>query len=368
MSDPFAISLTIARQASLSMGFPRQEYWSGLPFPSPGDLPDPGIEPMSLALAGRFFNMSHQGSQFGVDYIVFVFGPGLTPAIATFSCHATLHPLTGNLALPSGWGRNAWAAEGLHQETRARPPGTWAPCTKAPCVCWSLSHGRLLATPWTIACQGPFPLGFSRQEYWSGLPFSSPGESSWPRNQTLVSHIGGIFCTFWATREASKAQKRPKSQGGGGTGTGSPFAPWCREGCIWVAGEVWVLQKPGGWGQVWGVGTVGLWAQAETWAWRVQVLRGIHVQHTAHQAHRPCQVLGVHASPRCICWALQAWSNYSPGLLGLIDAFQLTIERSAPSFKFFSFSFLHWLCGILEFLTPGKHHSGIPDRRGLVFS
>ena len=40
------------------MGFPRQEYWSGLPFPPPGDLPDPGIEPtppMSLALAGRFF-------------------------------------------------------------------------------------------------------------------------------------------------------------------------------------------------------------------------------------------------------------------------------------------------------------------------
>ena len=34
--------------APLSMGFSRQEYWSGLPFPSPGDLPDPGIEPMSL--------------------------------------------------------------------------------------------------------------------------------------------------------------------------------------------------------------------------------------------------------------------------------------------------------------------------------
>ena len=37
------------------MGFPRQEYWSRLPFPSPGDLPDPGIEPVSPALAGRFF-------------------------------------------------------------------------------------------------------------------------------------------------------------------------------------------------------------------------------------------------------------------------------------------------------------------------
>ena len=36
---------TVACQAPLSMGFPRQEYWSGLPFPSPGDLPDPGIEP-----------------------------------------------------------------------------------------------------------------------------------------------------------------------------------------------------------------------------------------------------------------------------------------------------------------------------------
>ena len=41
---------TIAHQAPLSMGFFRQECWSGLPFPSPGDLPDPGIEPWSLAL------------------------------------------------------------------------------------------------------------------------------------------------------------------------------------------------------------------------------------------------------------------------------------------------------------------------------
>ena len=37
------------------MGFTRQEHWSGLPFPSPGNLPDPGIEPTSAALAGRFF-------------------------------------------------------------------------------------------------------------------------------------------------------------------------------------------------------------------------------------------------------------------------------------------------------------------------
>ena len=44
----------IAHQAPLSMGFPRHEYWSELKFPSPGDLPDAGIEPASLALAGTF--------------------------------------------------------------------------------------------------------------------------------------------------------------------------------------------------------------------------------------------------------------------------------------------------------------------------
>ena len=52
---------TVAHQAPLSRGFSRQEYWSGLPFPPPGDLPDPGIEPASLmppALAGRFFTTS----------------------------------------------------------------------------------------------------------------------------------------------------------------------------------------------------------------------------------------------------------------------------------------------------------------------
>ena len=52
---------TAACQAPLSMGFSRQEYWSGLPFPSPGDLPDSGIKPTSLPsppLAGEFFTIS----------------------------------------------------------------------------------------------------------------------------------------------------------------------------------------------------------------------------------------------------------------------------------------------------------------------
>ena len=51
-----ATSWTVTHLAPLPMGFPRQEYWSGLPFPSPGDLADPGIEPSSPALAGRCFS------------------------------------------------------------------------------------------------------------------------------------------------------------------------------------------------------------------------------------------------------------------------------------------------------------------------
>ena len=57
----FATPCTVAHQAPLSMGFSRQEYWSGLPLPSPGDLPDPGIETRSPAIAGRRFK--------GQDYL-----------------------------------------------------------------------------------------------------------------------------------------------------------------------------------------------------------------------------------------------------------------------------------------------------------
>ena len=48
-------------QAPLSMGFPRQEYWSGQLFPPPGDLPHPGTEPRSLSWAGRFFTAALPG-------------------------------------------------------------------------------------------------------------------------------------------------------------------------------------------------------------------------------------------------------------------------------------------------------------------
>ena len=78
---------TVAHQASLSMGFSRQEYWSGLPFTSPGDLPDPGIErrsPSASALQGDSLPLSHQGSpiscSFSFSHVLQVWN--------TFNCHS----------------------------------------------------------------------------------------------------------------------------------------------------------------------------------------------------------------------------------------------------------------------------------------
>ena len=57
----FATTWAVACQVPLSMGFPRQEYWSGLPFPSPGDLPNQGIKSASSALAGGPFTTALSG-------------------------------------------------------------------------------------------------------------------------------------------------------------------------------------------------------------------------------------------------------------------------------------------------------------------
>ena len=57
----FATPWTIAHQPPLCMGFSRQEYWSGLPFPPPGDLPNPVIESRSSALQGRLFTIRVTG-------------------------------------------------------------------------------------------------------------------------------------------------------------------------------------------------------------------------------------------------------------------------------------------------------------------
>ena len=102
----FVTLWTVVCQAPLSMGFSRQEYWSGLPFLSPGDLPDPGIEPRSPALeAGAWIAMVSSNS-------------------------------IGSVLTESGYAQ-------------------------------LLSHVWLSAPSRTVIRQAPLSMGFSRQEYWS---------------------------------------------------------------------------------------------------------------------------------------------------------------------------------------------------------
>ena len=71
------------------------------------------------------------------------------------------------------------------------------------CVRWSLSHVRLIAIPWTAARQAPLSVEFSRQEYWSGLPFPSPGDLPDPgiKHRTLE---------LWADSSSSEPLGKPK--------------------------------------------------------------------------------------------------------------------------------------------------------------
>ena len=124
---------TVACQAPLSLGFPRQEYCSGLPVPSPGALPDLEIEPGSSALQADFLPSEPPGK----------------PKLWKISVNSK----TTALSLTN----SALCLESLLL------------------VCSSFSCVRLFATPWSVACQVPLSMEFSRQEHWSGLPFPTPG-------------------------------------------------------------------------------------------------------------------------------------------------------------------------------------------------
>ena len=130
----------------LSMGFTRQEYWSGLPFPSPGDLPDPGIKlasPVSPVLQTGSLPLEPLGK------------PGQSTRV---SCHSLLQEILPTQELNPGL-----------------PYWRW--------ILYQLRHQ-----------------GSSRMLEWVAYPVSS--RSSWPRNQTRVSCIADRFFIIWATREA----------------------------------------------------------------------------------------------------------------------------------------------------------------------
>ena len=112
MFDSFVTPWTAACQAPLSMGFPKQEHWNGLPFLSPGDLPDPGIEsrsPVSPALAGGFSELP--GKPIKAQALFALFAQELripVKLLTSYRCCLVLHRF---MSCSFGYGKVIFPAE-----------------------------------------------------------------------------------------------------------------------------------------------------------------------------------------------------------------------------------------------------------------
>ena len=94
MLESFATPWTTACQAPLSVGFPKQEHWNGLPFPSLGDLPDLGIKPESSALAGRFLTTEPPGKPIKAQALFALFAHELripVKLLTSYCCRLVFH-------------------------------------------------------------------------------------------------------------------------------------------------------------------------------------------------------------------------------------------------------------------------------------
>ena len=157
---------TTACQVPLSMGFPRQEYWSGLPFPSPGDPPHPGIEPKSPALAGRFFTPESPWKILVHEWVYMrtyvpvcsVWLLVITPFHFSLSWKAYLKK--------SKRYRNSLVTQRLkhlpaRRETRVQSLGREDPLEKEMATHFSILAWKI---PWTVAQQATLSMEFPRQE------------------------------------------------------------------------------------------------------------------------------------------------------------------------------------------------------------
>ena len=152
MSDS-ATPWTIVHQASLSIEFSRQEYWSGLPFPSSGDLPNPGIKYRSPELQADSLPSEPIGKPMtNLDSILK--NRDITLPTKVHVVKAMVFPVTygcESLTINKGKGKGKL-----------------------------LSPVQLFATPWTVAYQAPLSMGVLQAEYRGGLPTPLPGDLSNP--------------------------------------------------------------------------------------------------------------------------------------------------------------------------------------------
>ena len=156
--DPMDCSLP----GSCPWQFSRQEYWSGLPCPPPGNLPNPGIEPRSPTLQTDSLPVELPGK-----VIIPAAAAAGAAAKSLQSCLTLCDHIDGS---PPGS-----PVPGILQARTLE----WVAISFSNAWKWkvkvkSLSRGPLFATLWTAAYQVPPPMGFSRQEYWSGVPLPSP--------------------------------------------------------------------------------------------------------------------------------------------------------------------------------------------------
>ena len=183
---------TVARQGTLSMGFSRQEYWSGLPYPPLGDLLDLGMEPVFSALAGRFFTTSATWeahvSWNSWHWKTWVWITWIHLYVDFFQWICTIRM------------NNPWLFESLDVEL-------WISGVK-----WSevkVSQSCLtLCNPMACRVHGILQI---RMLKWVAIPFSRG--SSLPRDWTLVSYvscIAGRFFTHWAIRGALTLPQKEK--------------------------------------------------------------------------------------------------------------------------------------------------------------
>ena len=156
----FVTLWTVACPNPLSMGFSRQEYWSGLPFPSQGDLPIPGL----LHCRQILYHLCHLGSPI-VELLLLLLLSRFSRVRLCATPETAAHQAPPSL----GFSRQEHGS-GLPFPSPMHESEKWKWKVKVK----SLSCVRLLATPWTTAYQAPLSMGFSRQEYWSGVPLPSP--------------------------------------------------------------------------------------------------------------------------------------------------------------------------------------------------
>ena len=180
----FVTPWTVAHQAPPSMGFSRQEYWSGLPFPSPGDLSDPGIEPRSPALQADTWTSEPPGSP---------------------KCHLAQFMYYVNWG--RGWEKGLVIFLFVLKKNKLEFSGPWCVC-----VISAAQSCLILCGPMDCSPPGSSVHGISQARIMEWVAISYPRKSSWPRDRTLVpcvSCIGRQILYHWATWE-SQSMMRPK--------------------------------------------------------------------------------------------------------------------------------------------------------------